>query len=566
MSLPDEESLPEQDPLEAAYQHLEKIRTTPVAPSEAAPSGLTQEESLAAPDTVKASASTISGGQLRELFRMARQASSILDLHDLLETLLDLFIDMTSSQRGFIMLDWQAEKVEVGRNFSTEALRGNRLAMSRTVLQDVARTGTSVFVEDTLTQRAYGSRESIVALSLRSFYCVPMLHDGRVCGVCYTDSQKLGKPLAADDRAVLEEFAAQAAVAIVNARKHAALQTDRERLESENRELREIVAGRFGYDQIIGQSNAMQNVIETMKRIEASHATVLISGETGTGKELIARAVHARSLRKDAPLVSVNCGAIPHSLVESELFGYVRGAFTDARQDRLGRIASADGGTLFLDEVGELPLDVQVKLLRVLQEGELIPVGSDQPVTVDIRVIAATNRDLEESIEKGTFREDLFYRLHVIPLLVPPLRDRGTDALLLADEFLRRYAAENKKEIPGFEDQARRWMLQHRWPGNVRQLQNVIQRAVVLGEDRQALKVDLFTDYSKDAGTLPKPRGGTLRDVLDAVESVEVQRALAEVEGVVSRAAPLLGVSRQHLHNLIRKHGLKGTSSARRKK
>jgi len=552
MSSGSEEPRKEPDPLDLAYEQLEAIRAA------AQPTSATSSRSgTAHPDP----ALTPQGGQLRELFRRARQATSILDLHRLLKTLLDVFVEMTSAERGFIMLDWQSERVEVGRDFSDETLQGNRLAMSRTVLQDVARTGTSVFVEDALTQQAYGSRESIVALHLRSFYCVPMVHDGQVVGICYTDSRKPGPVLTAADRELMEEFAAQAAVSIVNARKHEALRNDKDRLERENRDLREQMADRLGYDQLIGESDRMRDVIRTLKRIESSSATVLIQGETGTGKELIARAIHAHSLRGQEVLVSVNCGAIPGSLVESELFGYVRGAFTDARSDRIGRITSAHRGTLFLDEVGELPPDIQVKLLRVLQEGELVPVGSDAPVSVDIRVIAATNRDLETEVEKGAFREDLFYRLHVIPLHVPPLRERGTDVLLLAEAFLERFATEAGKQIGGFDDAARRWMLQFAWPGNVRQLQNAIQRAVVLAEAGQRIPVHLFTDFTRDGKRETSTRGGTLREVLDAIESDEVQRALAEAEGVVSQAARRLGVSRQHLHNLIRKHGLKGRSS-----
>jgi Nif-specific regulatory protein len=542
------------DPLEAAYEHLEKIRSAAGAVPEA-----TSEHTDPQPSAPIGQGSS----QLRELFRRARQATSILELHKVLETLLDLFIDMTHAERGFIMLDWQSGKVEVGRDFTDESLKGNRLAMSQTVLKDVAQTGTSVFVEDALTQQAYGSRESIVALSLRSFYCVPMVREGVVRGLCYTDSRRPGPVLSAEDRELMEEFAAQAAIAIDNASRHEALRQDKQRLEEENRELREMVAGRHGYDQLIGKSERMQRVIETLKRIESSLATVLIQGETGTGKELIARAIHAHSPRSREVLISVNCGAIPASLVESELFGAVKGAFTDAHRDRIGRIASADHGTLFLDEIGELPLEVQVKLLRVLQEGEVTPVGSDVTIPVDLRVIAATNQDLEAAIQKGRFREDLYYRLHVIPVSVPALRDRGSDILLLAEEFLQRYATEAGRDIPGLEDATRRWMLQYTWPGNVRQLQNAIQRAVVLGEAGQLLPVQLFADYTKQGEKVASPRGGTLRQTLDAVEAEEVQRALSESDGVVARAARRLGVSRQHLHNLIRKHGLKSRSGRR---
>ena len=514
------------------------------------------DASLPVPAPSQAAGGAGSERNLRELFRMARETTSILDLRHLLVALLDKFMEITEADRGFIMLDWKNRKIDINRNFTPAELDTDRLAVSHTVLHDVARSGRSIFVPDTMVQQAYGSRESIAALKLRSFCCVPMVHDGQVQGLCYTDSRRPVRRLGSHEQDSLEAFADQAAVAIVNATRHEELKRAASQLQEENRDLREQIRGRFSYDRILGKSDAMVRVFETLRRIEHSSASVLVHGETGTGKELVAQAIHHNGPQREAKLVTINCGAIPEPLVESELFGHRKGAFTDAHQDRPGRVLSADGGTLFLDEVGELPLGAQVKLLRLLQEGEVTPVGSDEARRVRVRIIAATNRDLQQEIRAGRFREDLYYRLHVIPIHLPALRERGADVLLLAERFITQVAAAQAKAVPGADADVRRWMLQYAWPGNVRQLQNALERAVTLARDGALLSIDLFPEAG-DSAPAAAAAPGTLREILDHVEAAEVERALQQANHVVSQAAANLGVSRQHLHTLIRKHALR---------
>ena len=252
------------------------------------------------------------------------------------------------------------------------------------------------------------------------------------------------------------------------------------RLEKENLYLQEEIRTEHNFEEVVGGSPALLAVLRKLEQVAPTDSTVLISGETGTGKELIARAIHGRSPRKNRPLVKVNCSAISAGLVESELFGHVKGAFTGAIERRIGRFELADGGTIFLDEVGELPLETQVKLLRVLQEHEFEPVGSSRPLRVDVRVIAATNRRLKEAVAAGGFRSDLFYRLNVFPLEVPPLRDRRSDIPQLAMFFLSHYAKKLGKHMEGISQDAMDQLAGYAWPGNVRELQNVIERAVIL--------------------------------------------------------------------------------------
>jgi DNA-binding NtrC family response regulator len=336
------------------------------------------------------------------------------------------------------------------------------------------------------------------------------------------------------------------------------------RLSREVEELRNELTARYGFDNIVGISRAMQEVFRIMKRLADKEATVLILGESGTGKELVARAIHQRSPRRQAPFVPVNCSAIPSTLVEAEFFGYERGAFTDAKEAHAGKFEQAHRGTLFLDEVGDLPIDAQAKLLRVLQDREVTRLGARKAIKVDVRVLAATNKNLELAVRTGQFREDLYWRLNVLSLKLPPLRDRPEDLPLLIDAFVQRLGQEMSLPIQSVSPEARRLLLAHDWPGNVRELENTLQRAMVLCEGTSLLPRDLPPRIRGDSIEAGEGNGDVTRLSLSdavrrAVERVErtwIQAALSEHRGNRTATAESLGINRKTLFNKMRVYGL----------
>ncbi len=332
---------------------------------------------------------------------------------------------------------------------------------------------------------------------------------------------------------------------------------DGQRLLAENRALRDALHGRYRLEGIVAESGKMQEVLSVVHRVAASAATVLIHGESGTGKELIAQAIHYQSPRSNKPLVKVNCAALPETLLESELFGHVRGAFTSAVADRAGRFEAADGGTIFLDEIGEIAPPVQAKLLRVLQEREFERVGSSRTVKVDVRLIAATNRDLEAAVREQRFREDLYYRLNVVSLLVPPLRERREDIMPLLEHFLKKYAAANGKTIRGLTREARDALLKYEYPGNIRELENLVERAVVLTRSDVLDLDDLPVALPEAAPTATPSTPGSLTAELEALERRMIEDALARADGVQTRAAELLGIGERALRYKLKRLGMK---------
>ncbi|WP_288907602.1 sigma-54 dependent transcriptional regulator, partial [uncultured Desulfovibrio sp.] len=331
------------------------------------------------------------------------------------------------------------------------------------------------------------------------------------------------------------------------------------RLSVENRELRRQLSEAAARPGILGRSPAMLAMQETIATVAPTEATVLITGESGTGKELVARALHSGSARADKPMVTVNCAALAENLLESELFGHEKGSFTGADRRREGRFVQANGGTLFLDEIGEMPLPLQAKLLRALQEGEVQRVGSDAPLTVDVRVLAATNRDLREEVARRRFREDLYFRLNVISLEVPPLRDRGEDIPVLAAHFLERFAGRNRKSIRGFSPQAVDSLLRYAWPGNVRELENAVERAVILCNGDLITRRELpaaITEAASPEEASSAAVGALAGLPLDELERRAIGETLRCTGDNKSEAARQLGITRATLHNKLRKYGM----------
>jgi transcriptional regulator with GAF, ATPase, and Fis domain len=448
---------------------------------------------------------------LRKLYEFSEKLMTMKDIDRLLEAMLDAVIEVTSAEKGLILLnddafispDGKAEdpaparpaRVRASRNVRREAIAETSDAISDSIVRKVVETGRPVIVSDALSDAQFGTSESVLALRLSSVMCAPLVSQGHVQGVLYVGNDQVKGLFARTQLDVLSIFAAQASLILQNALLLNALRADKEKLVAELKDKR------FG--EIIGACPSMLEVFRKLQKVATTDISVLITGETGTGKELIAREVHRRSGRASGPFVVINCGAIPESLIESELFGHVKGAFTGAVASRPGKFQVANGGTLFLDEIGELPLNLQVKLLRALQERVVFRVGDSKPEKVDIRVVAATNRVLEEEIHAGRFREDLYYRLNVVNLYMPPLRERGDDVLIIAKALLSKHAEELGSHVQGFTPQALAAIKKSPWPGNIRQLENRIKKGLVLCDKALLTPEDLDLGKDEDSSILP---------------------------------------------------------------
>jgi two-component system response regulator AtoC len=343
---------------------------------------------------------------------------------------------------------------------------------------------------------------------------------------------------------------------------------EEQKLKSENRMLRGELQSKYHFSNLVGNSTAMQNIYRVIGAVSSKNSTVLIEGETGTGKELIARAIHYNGPRKDQPLVCVNCGAIPSNLLEDELFGHVKGAFTGAHQHRIGRFEQANHGTLFLDEVSSMPMDLQVKLLRVLQEREFQRVGSTTTTKVDVRIIAATNTDLHEAVERGDFREDLYYRLNVIPIHVPALKHRRDDIPLLVQHFLKEYCADQQLKLKSVSNEAMKYLMAHDWPGNVRQIANAIEMAVTLSGDRGVLNLEDFPVVSKPSTAMASFQAIEIPDdgihfntMISDLEKQLILQSLQVAGGNKKRAASLLHLKRTTFVEKLRRMGVESSAN-----
>ena len=329
-------------------------------------------------------------------------------------------------------------------------------------------------------------------------------------------------------------------------------------LERENQRLRDDLEGSYESRDIISDCKQMDEILEIVRRVSTTDVTVLIQGESGTGKELIARAIHYNSPRKDKSFIPINCGAIPENLLESELFGHEKGAFTDAHTQRKGKFELAQNGTVFLDEIAELPFALQVKILRFLQEREIERVGGREFIPLDVRVIAATNKNIPEEVKKGAFRDDLYYRLNVISISLPPLRERGDDMIILANIFLKRFSRDIKSDVVGFSDEALSGLRNYNWPGNIRELENKVKRAIIMSKTQYIMPEDLDLprlEFSSSAKEQSKKL--TLKDARDRLELKYINEALNRNSGNVSRAAEQIGITRSTFYSLVDKYGIK---------
>jgi Nif-specific regulatory protein len=448
-------------------------------------------------------------------------------------------------------------------------LRGLRLPADRGIAGAVLQSGVSVRVDDVATDpRFYSAVDRQTGFTTRTLLCAPLRTGAGIIGVVQVVNRHGSGTFSDADLQLLEAMAGSIAVAFDNARAFARVRESQARLETQLVALRRDLARRDHFADIIGGSAPMREVFRLVESAAAAPIAVLLEGETGTGKELVARAIHKASPRADGPFVPVNCAAIPETLLERELFGHRRGAFTGATQDQRGFFEAADGGTMFLDEIGEMPAAMQAKLLRVLQDGEIVPLGDTRPRRVDVRVLSATNRTLAADVERGTFRHDLYYRLNAFPIVLPPLRKRPDDIPRLVQHCLARSCSQLGRQIPAIEPAALELLEHYDWPGNVRELQNEIERAVALTADGASIGREQLSRRVTSPATPPAaaPAGepvqpaeipATLREARVRWEAEYIRHVLAREHGNVSHAARVLGLSRAMLQRKMKLYNLR---------
>jgi Nif-specific regulatory protein len=486
---------------------------------------------------------------LAALMKVSTTINAIRGLTELQKKLLELMFEVVPASHAAILLAESSEKegeAEFSSVFALDRVKGpdETIQLSRMVARQVFRDGTAVLIGDR-DQTASLGKDRLAEAQTSSLLCVPLIAAGRSLGVLYLDTNEPDVHFDSDHLQLASAIASISAVAIENAR-HI------EWLESENRRLADAGVEHS----MVGESPRMQRVYQFIAKVAPTDSSILILGESGTGKELVAQAIHQNSKRSGKPFIAVNCAALNETLLESELFGYEKGAFTGALALRKGRLEVADGGTLFLDEIGELSPPLQVKLLRVLQEREFERVGGTRTIKVDIRLLTATNRNLEDLITQGLFRQDLFYRLNVLQLEMPPLRQRQEDIPLLAKYFAAKYGEKCNRKITGISVEAQKRLSNYDWPGNVRELENAIERAVVLGTTDLILLEDLpEAILETETRTMPAPT--KYHEAVAATKKQIIIQAMDQMKGNYTEAAKLLGVHPNYLHRLIRNLNLR---------
>jgi transcriptional regulator with GAF, ATPase, and Fis domain len=540
--------------------------------------------------------------KLRAFARVTRELTRETDTSALLQLVVDNAIALLGGERGFLLqadaavgkdaseLDIEDLKVRVARSFDGADIAVPRTRVSLGIVRRVLASGEALLSLDATQDERFEEYDSIEELQLKSVVCLPVRVDGEVRGVLLVDNRLKQGAFKEEDVEIAELFADQAAIALQNARRSDELTQHAERVEQSRREIVALNAelgrkvrdqgtelavvraelgrerARGDYSAMVGASDAMRQVFQNLDRIVESDLPVLITGETGTGKELVARAIHKNGPRAKRPFVSENCAAIPETLLESELFGHTKGAFTGAHRSKKGLFESASGGTLFLDEIGDMSPAMQKKLLRVLQEGEVRPVGSDKVVKVDVRLLVASHRDLAQHVAEGSFREDLFYRIDVLSVELPSLRERVEDIPLLAEHLLARAAREAGRAAPELPHEVVAALCAHDWPGNVRELENEMRRLVVLAPERVELsslsKAVLEGRVQAGKGASTVIVDGDLRATIAQFERSAIEDALARADGNKSQAGRDLGISRFALQRKLEKYGLDSGESS----
>lgn len=502
----------------------------------------------------------------KELFELSKALQIEEDYDQIAILLMNRIVKVTQSEKGFIVVREDGRfKDKYQIRFESTSVSKRKRNFSRSLVRQVIKTKKILFCMDLSEDPQFEGVESIQEMGSVSVMVAPLCYGREVYAVVYLEKPEDAPPFTDNERLFLEEFSHMAALAY-----HTAL--ERYELKRFKQDHEQGFFSKYDFGEIVGNHPKMLHVFDIIAQVADSQAAVLIKGETGTGKELIAKAIHTNSSRKDKPMITLHCGALPESLFEAELFGHRKGAFTGADRDRVGRIAQARGGTLFIDEVAEIPLTVQAKLLRFFQFGEFQRIGSDQVESIDVRILAATHQDIPEMVKKGKFRQDLYYRLKVVEVELPPLRERGGDILLIAEAFLKRYW-----KIPEsyyLTKQTLAALQTYEYPGNVRELVHIIERVCLLAKDAtiglellpeevaghfQAMTrgetKPTFVEYTNDE--LKRAKDIAAKQSMQEVEFQFLKELLNRYDGNVAKAAKAADIQRTYLHRLVSKHGLR---------
>jgi Nif-specific regulatory protein len=491
--------------------------------------------------------------ELFTLYNMSQILNSLRDVDLLLEKVLDLAIELLHAERGAVIFyreDRDEFEIRIARDMEKQTL-SDALQISRGTVKSVARDGKPVVVDNALQNKQFNQWQSVTMYNIMSILCVPLSIKGKVIGTIYLDNRTVPGIFSSRDVSFLESFSNLTALAIENARMY-------QELHGQNVYLKGELQKRYQHENIVGSSDAMQGIFNIIDRVSPAKANVLILGESGTGKELVARLIHYSSPRAEQPFLKVNCAALTESLLESELFGIEERVATGVRS-RKGKFELADGGTIFLDEIGDMSLSTQAKVLRVLQEREFERVGGSKTIQVDVRILSATNQDLQSAIAEKSFRKDLFYRLNTVAIRIPPLRERKEDIPFLVDHFVDKYCRENERDTVVVSPEVMEAFMRYHWPGNVRELENVVQRGVVMAEGRSfpIEYVPAVTEQEGQELSVTLPAGQMhLAEVVGLVERTLIERTLQEYGSVQLKAAKALGISESALRYKMKKYGI----------
>ena len=491
----------------------------------------------------------------QRLYEIGKLLLAESDSEKLLHAAIDHAIEMSGAERGMLILFGGQGEIffETARNLEKRDIENPKFEISRTIIGSVRETAKPICLRNALDEPAFRKSKSVDRLKILSVICLPLQYEGELFGVLYLDNRTVRGSFKPDTCAFLQEFADLISLSAYRA-------LERKRLSNRVLDLERKLRQEYEFEALLGHSPQMVKVLELVSQVAETDAPVLIEGETGTGKELVARAIHRNSQRRDNPMVSINCGAIPENLLESELFGFEKGAFTGATKRRKGKFEQAEGGTIFLDEVDEMSQALQVKLLRILQWGEYSPLGSDLTCQCDVRIVAATKKPLNELVQKGIFRDDLYYRLNLIRIYIPPLRERKEDIPLLADYFFQSAKARLSKPAKKISPEVIDQLMEYDFPGNVRELENIINRAVILCKGPEIkiahLPAEITQKHSTTKATL-QPFKQAKQTILENFERSYLLKVLKTSGGNIKKAAQLAGMHEKNFHQKLKQYGIR---------